>query len=807
MQREVDSVHALGLNAVQNHRHFPKAAVLDGFDRAGLLRYCEPGGGSAIWDETEKPIQPPGVIDPSGKDGEPVTFANRYEFAKLLAMIKAYRSHPSVIMWSLNNETGSGSHNSKMFYAMQKAQEIDPSRIVVLKSGFGPEGEIMARPYTKELAYGESVTGHDSGWHDIHNEEDAGVYQDSLYLSPENYKTYSVDTKGIAMWGELGTANSPDNDAAVVRWYEAHHASGYTLAAAQARVAAYKSFLVHYQFNKAFPTAEDLFRAIGVRHYFAASHIVENARMSDANDYIALTGWESTTIDNNSGLVDSLRNLKGDPSSMPIATAPEALIIRPRHYVVAKNESAAADAYIVNERGWQGSYTLRVTAAMDGNKNSNFFDTTVAVTLTGGDVFAQLLKADIRFVAPQAGQATLTLSLTASDSSKPVLQRTEPMLFVDPSPAPIARKVALVDGDGSLGPALKQRFGLQAEPLLSSTDKVDDILVSSSGSPRYTWTERKPETLSRVENTQNQSLYSQQYIGSRGRVIRLAGFAPGELHVELFFAEPRFDDAGERAFDVELNHEIILHNFDIAQEAGGKGKAVVRTFSVKSPDGVLELSVPVAERGNPLFAAIRITDKRGQIVRRVFRKDNLHDAAGEEWRTVVDDLAGFDWDSVIREALPRVRAGSRLILMGMDAEDMGHAAEVLAKDGVLSYAGRAGYDDTPWLGHWYFARKHWLLDGLPVDCVLDWQYQTAAPGDGLVLDAQKLEAVIGYGKNPSPGLGLGAAVVPVDHGEIILLAMGGLANAFLHDDPKGFQPLAATRIIYNALQHTEAAGR
>ena len=44
-QREVAAVRALGLDSIQNHRHMPKAVVLDAFDGAGLLRYCEAGGG------------------------------------------------------------------------------------------------------------------------------------------------------------------------------------------------------------------------------------------------------------------------------------------------------------------------------------------------------------------------------------------------------------------------------------------------------------------------------------------------------------------------------------------------------------------------------------------------------------------------------------------------------------------------------------------------------------------------------------------------------------------------------------------
>ena len=656
-QREVDAVHALGMNCVQTHRHFPKAAVLDAFDHAGLLRYCEPGGGSAIWDETLNLKDPPGPIDPSGTGGEPVTFANKYELAKLLAMVKAYRSHPAVIMWSLNNETAAGSHNAKMFYAIHKVQQLDPSRIVVLKSGFGPEGEIMGRPYVDELFYGENSTGHDSGWHDNHNEDDTGVYQDSLYKSPTDFKTYTTDNKGIAMWGELGTADSPDDDEATVKWYKDNNATGYNLAAAQTRVDAYNAFLDKYQFRAAFPTPADLFHAVGARHYFDASHIVENARIADANDYIALTGWEATTVDNNSGLVDALRHLKSDPALMRQANAPELLVLHARHYVVAKNDQAVVDAYIINEVDRKGDFTLNFSAAMDNAKDKPFYQVSFPVKVTGGEVYGQLLKDNISFPVPTAGPVTMTVSLVSTDDPKPVVQRTEPLLVVDPNPAPLTGTIACADFDGTLIPALQKQFGITGVPLDSAPDQVDTILVNSAGTPRYAESNKK------------------------------------------------------------------------------------------------------------------------------------HD----------DHLPGFDWEKFLPTVLDRVKNGSRLVLLGMDARDMGDAAKVLASDHLLTYAGTAGYDDTPWIGHWYFCKKHWLLDGLPTDCVLDWQYQVGAPGDGLVIDAPGMEGVIGYGKNPGPGLGFGAVVIPVGQGKIVMLALGGLNAAFIKGDPTGFHPVTAKRIVYNAL--------
>jgi len=68
-----------------------------------------------------------------------------------------------------------------------------------------------------------------------------------------------------------------------------------------------------------------------------------------------------------------------------------------------------------------------------------------------------------------------------------------------------------------------------------------------------------------------------------------------------------------------------------------------------------------------------------------------------------------------------------------------------------------------------------------------------------MVDAPGLEAVVGYGRNPGPSLGLGAAVIPVGHGRIVFLAIPGLDKAFTENDARGFNPITARRLIYNAL--------
>jgi hypothetical protein len=223
----------------------------------------------------------------------------------------------------------------------------------------------------------------------------------------------------------------------------------------------------------------------------------------------------------------------------------------------------------------------------------------------------------------------------------------------------------------------------------------------------------------------------------------------------------------------------------------------VKKFTIECPDGKLTLSIPQVESDQPEIAAIRITDAQGRVIREVFRPKSYQSPTGEVWAPV--KLGGFDWSNILPAALKEVQSGARLVVLGKDAEDIGEAAKILAQEKVLTYSGLAGFDDTPWLGHWNFCRKHWLLDGLPSNCVFDWQYQAGGAGDGFLVDAPGMEPVIAYGKNPGPGLGFDAVVIPVGRGQIVLLGLSGLDAAFIDESPAGFQPVSAKRIIYNAL--------
>ncbi|KAK8951528.1 putative LRR receptor-like serine/threonine-protein kinase [Platanthera zijinensis] len=98
----------------------------------------------------------------------------------------------------------------------------------------------------------------------------------------------------------------------------------------------------------------------------------------------------------------------------------------------------------------------------------------------------------------------------------------------------------------------------------------------------------------------------------------------GNYTVNLHFAEIMFADdrtyfsVGKRLFDVSIQGEKVLRDFDIAKEANGAGKKIVKTFTA-AVDGTLEIdfqwmgkgtnSIPTRGVYGPLVSAISVTPK------------------------------------------------------------------------------------------------------------------------------------------------------------------------------------------------------
>ena len=511
-EREVVNAKKLGLNCLQFHRNIGRPAILDLQDRMGLLRCEEPGGGKFILGHrySEGPFKTngefvvaddypakilnqkrgyvlPESVDTSGAgpDGDGVTFWEKYAEEKLVEMVKRDRSHPSLIMYTIQNES---SHmdlrNPRIYRVMRRMHELDPSRIIAFYSGGDPAiSQVLMLPYSDQIQAASSNCLY-AGWKDMHSCGGPCNYMDYLYKNPREFRQKQPESsrKSICVWGEMLGSGCPDDYEQIVKAFGRKYKSGYELADMTRIRDGYHQFLDKWGFRQAFPTESSLFQAIGYRTYYFWRRIVEQSRMDNANDYLVISGWESTTVDNHSGIVDNHRFLKGDPSVLAEACQPELLVIQPRRMIVAKGETEMVDLFLINETGRRGPCTLTFKARRPDGSIAYTVDKQVDVR--GGDVYGQLLVEGIEFQADAAGMVTLEATLSSPERGVKPLKRKDQIHVVDMAGIPLLKQIAVVEQDREIAGVLKEVFGVTAAVLTNvpAAERLDAIVLSTKSS-------------------------------------------------------------------------------------------------------------------------------------------------------------------------------------------------------------------------------------------------------------------------------------------------------------------------------------
>ncbi len=88
---------------------------------------------------------------------------------------------------------------------------------------------------------------------------------------------------------------------------------------------------------------------------------------------------------------------------------------------------------------------------------------------------------------------------------------------------------------------------------------------------------------------------------------------PAKYTVRLYFAELENEQAKKRIFDIKLQGKKVLGGFDVAKEAGGSHRAVVREFGGIQVKNNLEIElVPKGENPSsmnelPILCGVEVT--------------------------------------------------------------------------------------------------------------------------------------------------------------------------------------------------------
>jgi len=136
------------------------------------------------------------------------------------------------------------------------------------------------------------------------------------------------------------------------------------------------------------------------------------------------------------------------------------------------------------------------------------------------------------------------------------------------------------------------------------------------GSTNYHWTAGPPAGLTPVDtslvtNPAPQGIYNVERWGAAAWTIPGLN-ALGGYNVRLHFVDFGSTAAGQREFNVAINGQQVLTNFDIFAETGATAKAIVEQFyTTADENGIIEIQTSVGAADQPTIEAIEIVPATG----------------------------------------------------------------------------------------------------------------------------------------------------------------------------------------------------
>jgi hypothetical protein len=449
-RREVVAAKALGLNSLAFHRNVGKKEVLDIQDEMGLTRTMEPGAGRMALGRMLKPGERLAPAD---------AFSRDFMVSKCKAMVRAMRSHPSLVHYTLQNEVSADLGNPDVEAVLRAMHELDPSRSVILNDGFVGRGAAQAMFLPYDDRYYRSDVEKAGGWW-VNHQGAGDQWYDKFYVDKDNFIHRQTMPEAIVEFGEMQGCAVGDNHVRMVAEIQRHGGRSYDLADHRAIVAGAAAFLDKWGFRKAFPTTESYFLAVGKKQYDAWQNYMENIRICDQVDMAAISGWESTSIENHSGIVDNLRNFHADPQLIRASLLPVRPVAKQRRYTYATGEAAELDVWLLNDTGKPVSGTL--TLSVTGPDGRSVTIGEYAAPAHVADQFSYLLAERVRTPAfVNAGKHTIRLALSGRPDASFV--RDLWVTRTDLAPALKPLRIAVAGVAGSLRARLAALPGVEIE--------------------------------------------------------------------------------------------------------------------------------------------------------------------------------------------------------------------------------------------------------------------------------------------------------------------------------------------------------
>jgi hypothetical protein len=583
-----------------------------------------------------------------------------------------------------------------------------------------------------------------SGWWDSHTVGTPDAWTDANYRGPNDYVYRNTDRREIVDYGEMGGSGTADNHALMIRQIKSMGGTSFDLLDHREIDSAYNHFLDQYGFRASFPTTDALYRKIGEKQYDYWAHVLECARLSDETDYLTISGWETTAVENHGGLVDDLRNPHGDPRVIRDALRPVMPDLQVRTSAVVSGATVTYDLFFLNESHHSVSGRIAVTLKHPGGKTETLGHYPVPPCTP--DVFSYPVAAGL--VTPsldEPGQYVLTAAFGETRDSQ-VINVVRPG-------RPSIDSLAVAGGSPQLTDDLTS-IGQRPAPFAADGRYAVAVCAPAPQGARS-------EYGAPVANTADPDLYRWQRYGKEGMAFRIAGLPDGPAKVTLGFDEAYFDRPGARVFDVKVNGATALKNVDVYALAGGKNRAWTTTVETRITDGTVLVEPGTVSADNAMFSTIRV-DTAGKTAAVYF---------GDKPYTAKD---GVTWTPYVASAgipsgiLDQVRGGMALLVLADQEGDITSYARQMDAAGVFHFGGLVGSSFAPWMGSWYIVRRHPLYAGLPQDTIMKSDYQVpVGTSNGILATGPGIEWVTAFSRDHSRVIGAGDVIAKLGKGRIL----------------------------------------
>jgi hypothetical protein len=654
MRRDFLMAKVAGYNCVRFIAGMGFSEQMDFCDEIGLMVYEECLAG---WSLADSP-----------------RMSERFE-RSVREMILRDRNHPSITIWGLLNETGDGPVFRQAVKTLPMVRELDDTRLVLLSSGrwdCHPDIGSLSNPGSSTWEYEWGIEGPDAKavpntWDMNHGGYfdkmgDAHAYPGTPH-PPVTYKflrNLGSDTKPVFL-SEYGVGSMLD----VVRgsrWFEQMHAREDLPDVTLFRTIAQKleADWKRWGFENVYPFTQDLLRdsqRLHTRQRLLGFDLIRsNPKICGYN----LTGMLDHAV-TGEGLWTFFREWKpGCAEALNDGWAPLrwCLFADPMNgysgrkfkleAVLANEDVLSPGEYPVTLRvsGKTGTvWEKKVTAKIPTPPASQ--DGPLAVSVFCGEVKLNAPTGEYEFGAyMERGGAPFGGRLKFHISDPAGLPKVKPAISIwglDPKTenwlgtqgvrykpfgktASKNREVILVgdsvilnkDAEGWHGLVKKLAQGSVAIFLSPKafTNTVGQIKlgnferksIQGQGNYGVSWREFDVPNVPKNEA----EVFSKEFYGNINYVI--SDLPKGDYDIELGMCEGYCGAKEQRLFDVKINDEYVLRDFDIIAEAGGPHLAVLRKFKVQAMRGKIDIHFCTGKINAPSVSRLRIFDAAGNLI-------------------------------------------------------------------------------------------------------------------------------------------------------------------------------------------------